>query len=129
MSSIFLCMMGFGNVLSNVSIPLLWMGILSSGMNKAEAKKRADRGEMIMNRLSVAFVVGFVGVCLVVGLAMTGFYCALWYVLALIAFNDGGRKISKQVRTLRTVLDRRLDRRLFRRCFRESLLRKMSGNS
>ena len=93
-----LCVLGFGIVLCDLSIPLLWIGIVTAGMNKADSAKKMARSEKIVKNLSITFVVSFIACAAVLGLPNTGVYSVLWFLGLTFPFNYGGRVMSKQVR-------------------------------
>ena len=97
-NTISLCVLGFGIVLCDLSIPLLWIGIVTAGMNKADSAKKTARSKKIVKNLSIAFVVSFMACAIFLGLPNTGVYSVLWFIGLTFPFNYGGRVMSKQVR-------------------------------
>jgi hypothetical protein len=92
-----LTFLGFGAVMTNLSIPLLWIQIASSGMNKGEAATRKAKAEKFVKVMSGIFIFTFVGVAFAAGMGTTGLYSILWLLGFLAAFNVGGRKIRTQL--------------------------------
>mmetsp|Transcript_1948 Transcript_1948/g.3907 ORF Transcript_1948/g.3907 Transcript_1948/m.3907 type:complete len:387 (+) Transcript_1948:38-1198(+) len=93
------CLGGLGlcQVLSSLKIPLLWLMIASSGMNKAEAAKNKKRVGKFVNYASGFFFISFIGIMLVMGSAFGGMYAILWMIVMLGVFYWGSSKLAKQL--------------------------------
>mmetsp|Transcript_24659 Transcript_24659/g.49030 ORF Transcript_24659/g.49030 Transcript_24659/m.49030 type:complete len:380 (-) Transcript_24659:1632-2771(-) len=93
------CLAGIGAcmVLSDFAIPLLWLQIASSGMNKAEAEARKKRSEKQVKWASIIFTVTFLAAFVVGGASLAGGYSILWVGFILVIFNVGGRKLRAKL--------------------------------
>ncbi len=94
-----ICLVVIGSciTLSDLAIPLLWLQIASSGMNKADAAKNKVRMEKMVNRVALFFTVTFFAVALLVGTASAAMYSFLWIFAILVAFNIGSRRLRQKL--------------------------------
>ena len=94
-----ICLSGLGGcvVLSSLKIPLLWMAIASSGMNKAEAAKNKAKVAKIVKVTSTFFLVTFLAIMAVSGTSNGGTYALLWMLILIAAFQIGSRKLRRQL--------------------------------
>ena len=89
--------MGLCQVLSSLKIPLLWLMIATSGMDKAKAAKNKKRVAALVKYSSIFFIITFLGLMVVMGSSMGGMYAIFWMVILLAAFQIGSRKLGKQL--------------------------------
>eukprot|EP00518_Triparma_eleuthera_P003963 CAMPEP_0182462138 /NCGR_PEP_ID=MMETSP1319-20130603/6505_1 /TAXON_ID=172717 /ORGANISM="Bolidomonas pacifica, Strain RCC208" /LENGTH=362 /DNA_ID=CAMNT_0024661527 /DNA_START=20 /DNA_END=1108 /DNA_ORIENTATION=- len=94
-----ICLTGMGCclVVSDLKIPLLWLSIASSSMNKAEAAKKKERMLRRVNYTSGFFVLTFFLIVVVMGTAVAGMYGILWTMIIVVAFQVGSRKLKHQL--------------------------------
>mmetsp|Transcript_19601 Transcript_19601/g.40939 ORF Transcript_19601/g.40939 Transcript_19601/m.40939 type:complete len:366 (+) Transcript_19601:251-1348(+) len=94
-----ICLVGLGGcvVLSSLKIPLLWMVIASSGMNKADAVKNKAKVGKIVKYSSSFFLVSFIAIIFATGTTNGGSYSLLWMLILVTAFQVGSRKLRKQL--------------------------------
>ena len=90
---------GFGIVITNLKIPLLWIQISSSGLSKSEGDKKKKKAFRRVNYASIFFIVTFIGGALILGHFMMGAYSIVWFCGFIITYNVGGRKIVKQLQS------------------------------
>mmetsp|Transcript_9193 Transcript_9193/g.18414 ORF Transcript_9193/g.18414 Transcript_9193/m.18414 type:complete len:364 (+) Transcript_9193:74-1165(+) len=94
-----ICLAGLGGcaVLSSLKIPLLWMAIASSGMNKADAAKNKAKVAKVLKVTSTFFLITFVAIMAVSGTTNGGTYSLLWMLILIAAFQIGSRKLRRQL--------------------------------
>jgi hypothetical protein len=89
--------MGLCQVLSSLKIPLLWLMIATSGMDKAKAAKNKKRVAATVQYCSIFFIITFLGIMIVMGSSLGGMYAIFWMIILLAAFQIGSRKLAKQL--------------------------------
>jgi hypothetical protein len=89
------CLSGMGccMVLSDLMIPLLWLQIASSGMNKADAERRKKKVAKLVIYSGSFFFVTFLLIVSAFNTGMAGMYSLLWIIVILLSFNVGSRKL------------------------------------
>ena len=95
-----ICLAGLGLVLvlASLKIPLLWIVIASSGMDKAAAAKNKAKVTKLVNVASGFFLVTFLAIMVATGTTNGGSYALLWMLILIVAFQIGSRKLRKKVR-------------------------------
>ena len=93
------CLTGLGLflVLADLKIPLLWLQIASSGMNKAEGAKRKKLVGKVVNGGAAFFFVTFLTIVVLFDTGLAGMYSILWILILMAAFNIGSRKLRAQL--------------------------------
>mmetsp|Transcript_4584 Transcript_4584/g.8512 ORF Transcript_4584/g.8512 Transcript_4584/m.8512 type:complete len:359 (-) Transcript_4584:147-1223(-) len=93
------CLTGLGLflVLADLKIPLLWLQIASSGMNKAEGAKRKKMVGKVVNGGAAFFFVTFLIIVVMFDTGLAGMYSLLWILILMAAFNIGSRKLRAQL--------------------------------
>jgi hypothetical protein len=93
------CLTGLGLflVLADLKIPLLWLQIASSGMNKAEGAKRKKMVGQVVNGSAAFFFVTFLVIVVLFDTGVAGMYSLLWILILMAAFNIGSRKLRSQL--------------------------------
>ncbi|GMH52398.1 hypothetical protein TrRE_jg10968, partial [Triparma retinervis] len=89
--------LGLFLVLADLKLPLLWLSIASSSMNKADAERRKKLVSKIVRGSGIFFFVTFLGIVMVMGTGLAGIYSILWILLIMLAFNLGSRKLRSQL--------------------------------
>mmetsp|Transcript_8638 Transcript_8638/g.15683 ORF Transcript_8638/g.15683 Transcript_8638/m.15683 type:complete len:357 (-) Transcript_8638:51-1121(-) len=94
-----ICLAGLGLVLvlASLKIPLLWIVIASSGMDKAAAAKNKKNVSKLVKYTSGFFFVTFMAIMIVSGTTNGGSYALLWMLILIVAFQIGSRKLRKKL--------------------------------
>ena len=90
-------LIGFGIVVTNLKIPLLWIQISSSGLSKAEGKRKKLVAFRRVNALSVLFIITFILATLAMGTQGMTLLSTLWFIGFMFTYNYGGGRIMKQL--------------------------------
>eukprot|EP00520_Triparma_pacifica_P018637 CAMPEP_0118637278 /NCGR_PEP_ID=MMETSP0785-20121206/3068_1 /TAXON_ID=91992 /ORGANISM="Bolidomonas pacifica, Strain CCMP 1866" /LENGTH=342 /DNA_ID=CAMNT_0006528455 /DNA_START=1034 /DNA_END=2059 /DNA_ORIENTATION=+ len=94
-----ICLAGLGLllVLASLKIPLLWIVIASSGMDKAAAAKNKAYVTKLVRYTSCFFLVTFLGIMVASGTTNGGSYALLWMLILIVSFQIGSRKLRKKL--------------------------------
>ena len=100
MGSICLTLIGFGIVITNLKIPLLWVQISSTSMDKAKGDRKKIIAFRAANMASVFFVVTFLLGAFLVSIDAMALYSTVWFFGFLCTYNYGGGKIRNQLKKM-----------------------------